>query len=57
MNKRLAGVAAAAALGLMATAANAAVIVNFGQISDAPVVTAIANAVTGTTTLTGECPS
>jgi hypothetical protein len=56
MNKRLAGVAAAATLGLMTTAANAAVILTFGQIGDAPVVTATANAVAGTTSLTANAP-
>ena len=56
MNKRFAGVAAAAALGLMTTTANAAVIITFGQTSPGNVVTATANAVTGTTTLTANTP-
>ena len=56
MNKRFAGVTAAATLGLMTTAANAAVILTFGQIGDAPVVTATANAVAGTTSLTANAP-
>ena len=42
MNKRLAGVTAAAALGLMTTAANADVILTFGQIGGGNVVTATA---------------
>ena len=56
MNKRLAGVAAAATLGLMTTAANAAVILTFGQIGDNPLVTATADPVAGTTTLTANAP-
>jgi hypothetical protein len=50
MNKQLAGVAAAAALGLMTTAANADVILTFGQDIQGNVVTATAAG--GTTTLT-----
>jgi PEP-CTERM motif len=49
MNKRLTSVAAAAVLGLMATAANADVILTFGQIGNANVVTATAAA--GVTTI------
>ena len=56
MNKRFAGVAAAAALGLMTTTANAAVILTFGQTLGGNVVTATANAVAGTTTLTVNTP-
>ena len=52
MNKQLVGVAAAAALGLMTTAANADVILTFGQTSGANTVTATANALAGTTTVT-----
>ena len=48
MNKQLVGVAAAAALGLMTTAANAAVILTFGQTPGVNTITGTASA-TGTT--------